>query len=91
MDYRALAELVLMALLGLSALVVAMGFSVKFFLAPILRDLFASGRKPSHLPPGGAAGRLSHMEDRLDAIERDLGRLVEAERFDRQLSGPDND
>lgn len=88
MDYRALAELVLMALLGLSALVVAMGFSVKFFLAPVLRDLFATGRGRSDLPPG-AATRLAHTEDRLDAIERDLGRLVEAERFDRQLSDPD--
>lgn len=89
MDYRALAELVMMALLGLSALVVAMGFSVKFFLAPVLRDLFARSRGPSDLPPDAGTARLAHMEDRLDAIERDLGRLVEAERFDRQLSDPE--
>lgn len=89
MDYRALAELVTMALLGLSGLVLALGFSVKFFLAPVLRDLFAKGRGQADLPPGAAAARLAQMEDRLDGIERELGRLVEAERFDRQLSGPD--
>jgi hypothetical protein len=85
MDYRALAGLVMMALFGLSTLVVAMGFSVKFFLAPVLKDLFPPRQAPGGLTPGAADTRLANIEDRLDAIERGLRQLTEAERFDRQL------
>ena len=42
MDYRALAELVMMSLLGLSTLVFAVGLSVRLFLAPTLRELFGA-------------------------------------------------
>ena len=85
MDYRALAELVMMALLGASTLVVAIGFSVKFFLAPVLKDLLPSGRPTTRGPSEAADLRLANLEDRLDGIETRLRHLAEAERFDRQL------
>ena len=91
MDYRALAELVMMALLGLSGLVLAMGFSVKFFLAPVLKELFPGGRRGGEAPPAVHEARLADVEDRLDAMERSLERLVDAHRFDRQLSEPGDD
>ena len=87
MDYRALAELVLMGLLGLSVLIVALGFSVRAFLAPTLREIFDRlGRNRSGDP--AIAARLERLEDRLSDIERGLERLDAAEQFDRQLQGP---
>lgn len=88
MDYRALAELVMMALLGLSTLVVAMGFSVKFFLAPVLKDLFPQGGSRRGVASDETHLRLANVEDRLDGIEQSLQQLAEAERFDRQLGQP---
>ncbi len=43
MDIRALAESEMMALMGLSVLTIAVGFSVRMFLAPTMRELI--GRK----------------------------------------------
>ncbi len=88
MDYRALAELVMMSLFGLSALAVAVGFSVRAFLAPTLRDLF--GRPPA--TPGERDlldARLHRLEDRLESIERSLDRIAAASEFDRRLGGPE--
>ena len=39
MDIRAIAELVMMALVGLSVLTIAVGFSVRMFLLPAMREL----------------------------------------------------
>ena len=88
MDYRALAELVLMGLLGLSVLTVALGFSVRAFLAPTLRELFDRLGRNRSIEPALMA-RLERLEDRLTDLEGDLERLEAAERFDRQLHGPD--
>jgi hypothetical protein len=87
MDYRALAELVMMSLFGLSTLVFAVGLSTRLFIAPTLRELFGKD-------PGAAkdtpllTAQLSRVEDRLETIERTLDRIHEAQRFDRQLEGP---
>jgi hypothetical protein len=86
-DYRALAELVLMGLLGLSVLTVALGFSVRAFLAPTLRELFDRlGR--NRAGEEALAARLARVEDRLSELEGGIERLEAAERFDRQLQGP---
>ena len=39
MDIRAIPELVMMALVGLSVLTIAVGFSVRMFLLPAMREL----------------------------------------------------
>lgn len=87
MDYRALAELVLMGLLGLSAFVLAVGFSVRAFLAPTLREVFERLGKPQQ---GGVmvGSRLDQMDERLSYIEQSLERLETAQKFDRQLERP---
>ena len=85
MDYRALAELIIFALLGLSVLSVAIGFSIRAFLAPTLRELFAKA------PPESTkllAARLAQLEDRLDSIDASLERIEETSDFDRKLEGP---
>ena len=91
MDYRALAELVMMALLGVSTLVVAMGFSVKYFLAPVLKDLLPREGHTRGVAPDASDRRLANLEDRLDGIERSLQQLAEADRFDRQLGRPSDE
>lgn len=85
MDYRALAELVMFSLLGLSVLAVAIGFSIRAFLAPTLRELFAKAPKDDRL----LAARITQMEDRLDSIDESLARLADKSDFDRRLAAPD--
>lgn len=87
MDYRALAELVLMGLLGLSAFVLAVGFSVRAFLAPTLREIFERLGTPNERD-GMIGSRLDQMDERLAQLEQSLERLEAAERFDRQLERP---
>ena len=87
MDYRALAELVMMSLFGLSTLVFVLGLSVRLFLAPTLRELFGRRSSPQEMGPL-VAERLARIEDRLDGIENGLDRLAAAKDFDRQLEGP---
>ena len=88
MDYRALAELVMMALMGLSVLAVAVGFSFRLFIAPVVRevlDRLGSGRRDDERL---LDSRLTSLEDRLDGIEAGIERLATTQEFDRQLEGP---
>lgn len=88
MDYSALAELVVFSLLGLSILFLAIGFSVRAFLGPVLRDLFGRGVEVSAQDVKLLVGRLEHLEDRLDHVEGSLERIEAAQTFDRKLEGP---
>ena len=87
-DLRALAELIELSLVGLSALVIALGFSVRVFLAPVIRE--AVDRFSSHPlgAPRDTAARLDRLDDRLAALERGVDRIVAAQDFDRRLSAP---
>lgn len=87
MDYRALAELVMMSFVGLSAFAVAIGFSIRVFLAPTLRELFG---RPSATTEDQQLvhARLHQLEERLDSIEGSLDRIAAASDFDRQLDRP---
>lgn len=87
MDNRALAELVMMSLVGLSVFTLAIGFSIRVFLAPTLRELFGRTSTPSD-DQRLLNARLHHLEDRLDSIEHSLGRIADAKDFDRQLEKP---
>ncbi len=81
MDYRALAELVMMSLLGLSTLVIAVGLSVRLFIAPTLRELFGMRREGANL----VERQLADVDLRLDSIEGSLDRLLAGKDFDREL------
>ncbi|MBT8487681.1 MAG: hypothetical protein HKN72_07865 [Gemmatimonadetes bacterium] len=84
MDYRALAELVLMSLFGLSVLCFTIGLSVRLFMAPTLRELFAKTPKDDKL----LAARIAQLEDRLDSIDASLERIADKTDFDRKLERP---
>ena len=87
MDYRALAELVMLSLMGLSVLTFAVGLSLRLFIAPTLRELF--GRRSASSDEQRLLGeRLARIEERLDGIESGVDRLTAATDFDRQLEGP---
>ena len=89
MDIRALAELVMMALMGLSVLAIAVGFSVRMFLAPTIKELI--GRKYAADDDEGQARvrtRIEGIEDRLDSIESGINRLLATSEFDRELVAP---
>jgi len=89
MDYRALSELVMFGLLGLSILTVAVGFSIRVFLAPVLREVFErwGGGQPSQ-DQTLLAARVDAFEDRLTLIEDGLDRIAATQDFDRQLERP---
>ena len=87
MDYRALAELVMMSFFGLSAFAVALGFSIRVFLAPTLRELFGRPATPGE-DQQLLNARLHQLEERLDSIEGALDRIAAASEFDRQLDRP---
>jgi len=75
MDYRALGELMLMAFLGLSALTLAAGFSLRVFIMPTLREL---------LDRAGSDGGDAHTirDARMDALLERTGELeAEIERM----------
>ena len=76
MDLRALAELIELSLVGLSALTIAVGFSVRVFLAPVVRD--AAERLGSRSPEREdvVAMRLDHLGERLAALESAVERLA---------------
>lgn len=84
MDFRALAELVMMSLFGLSVLCFTIGLSVRLFLAPTLRDLF--GKQPGN--DKLLVARITHLEERLDSIDSSLERIADKTDFDRKLEGP---
>lgn len=84
MDYRALAELVMFSLLGLSVLCFTIGLSIRMFVAPTLRELFAKAPADDKL----LASRITQLEDRLDSIDASLERIADKSDFDRKLEGP---
>jgi hypothetical protein len=88
-DYRALAELIMMGLLGLSVLTLAVGFSVRAFLAPTLREVFERLSESREQGPA-LGGRVDRFDERLARIEETLERLEAAQSFDRQLESPES-
>ncbi len=84
MDFAALTELIMASLIGLSILSVAIGFSVRAFVAPTLRELFQKAPEDDKL----LASRITQLEDRLDSIDASLERIADKSDFDRKLEGP---
>ena len=81
MDYRALAELVMMSFFGLSAFCVALGFSIRVFLAPTLRELFAHPSAPTK-DQQLLHARLHQLELEIRAHESILAGELEGGGFD---------
>lgn len=84
MDYRALAEFITTSLLAFSVLAIAMGFTVRVFIAPVLREILGSRRGVSDTDRMLPA-QLTRLEERLDSIEHSLDEIHDARSFDRAL------
>ena len=89
MDYRALAELLWFALLGLSILTAVTGLTLKFVVGPFIRDLVEAYRERSAtLADGGEVHqRLARLEARLVDLHDQVDGLRAGHRFDRELTG----
>jgi len=85
MDYRALGELVWFSLLGLSIFTVVLGFSVRLFLAPVVREVLERLRGDADRRQQLLDVRVERTEERLAEVETQLHRLAAAEEFHRQL------
>ena len=86
MDYRALAELIMLSSFGLATLVFVTGLSIRLFLAPTLRELF-DRHAQTDVERRLLDTRLTQIEGRLDGVEG-LSSPMTPEVFDRQLEGP---
>lgn len=85
MDYRALGELIWFGLLGLSILTLVLGFSVRAFLAPVVREVLGRLRSETDRRQELLHLRVERMEERLSEVETRLHRLAAAEEFHRRL------
>jgi Na+-translocating ferredoxin:NAD+ oxidoreductase RnfE subunit len=84
MDYRALAEFITTSILAFSVLVIAMGFTVRVFVAPVLRE-FLGNRRRSAEADRLLPAQLARLEERLDSIEHSLDEIQDQRTFDRAL------
>ena len=85
MDYRALAELIMLSLMGLSVLAVAVGFSIRAFLAPVIRDVLGARQTGRDKEQQRLEVRLDQVEERLAGIESAVHRIAAVEEFNRAL------
>ena len=90
MDIRAIAELVLMASVGVTMITVAVGFTARVFLAPLLRDAVERFANRPMRDDQLLVARLDQLDDRLAALENGLDRIEAAQDFDRRLSAVDS-
>lgn len=61
------------------------GLVTRFALQPLVKDVAAAIRGGREEWADGVVERLTRLEERLDEQERQLERVVEAERFRREL------
>ncbi|MEQ9400588.1 MAG: hypothetical protein RJQ04_15605 [Longimicrobiales bacterium] len=88
MDYRAIAELIWFTFLGLSVFGVVLGFTVRAFLAPVVREIAAmlvDGRSDRQ---ARSDARIDFLESRVGDLEAELRRVAAAEEFHRELRAP---
>lgn len=91
MDYRAIGELIWFAFLGISVFTVVMGFSVRVFLAPVVRDALVRSRSKADEEQRMLGVRMERVEERLEDIETRMHRLAAAEEFHRRLGSGESD
>jgi hypothetical protein len=84
-DYFGLAQAALLGFIGLSILTICVGFTVRIFLGPVLRDIAERvGTKPTR-DEGLLLRRIDQLDDRLAALEGGIDRIEAAQDFDRRL------
>jgi hypothetical protein len=84
MDYRALAELVWLSMLGLSLFAATSGLTLRFVLKPFLTELLEIFRD-RRVTEGEVAQQLARIEAQLVDLDSELERLRAGADFDRRL------
>lgn len=87
MDYRALAELIWFSFLGVSVFALVTGFSVRLFLAPVVREVLTALGQGRSEEQARLAARLELVEHRLESVEAEVRQVGAAEDFYRSLGG----
>ncbi len=85
MDYRALAELIWFSFLGVSVFALVTGFSVRLFLAPVVREVLAALGQGRADEQARLEARLELVEHRLESVETEIRQVGAAEDFYRSL------
>lgn len=89
MDFGELGVFVLVSLVALSILTVSVGFTVRVFLGPVLRDIAERLASRPTRDDGALIDRLGQLDDRLALLESGLDRIEATQDFDRRLSAVD--
>lgn len=89
MDLRAVAELILMASVGVTMMTIAIGFTVRVFLGPLLRDIAERVASRPAMDESHLLTRVELLDERMAAIESGLDRIEAAQDFDRRLGSVD--
>ena len=85
MDYFVLGQAALLGFVGLSILTVCVGFTVRVFLGPVLRDVAERlANKPTR-DESLLLGRIEQLDDRLAFLESGIDRIEAAQDFDKRL------
>jgi hypothetical protein len=85
-DFFVLGQAALLGFVGLSILTVCVGFTVRVFLGPVLRDVAERlANKPTR-DESLLLGRMEQLDDRLASLEGGIDRLEAAHDFDRRLA-----
>lgn len=90
MDFRAIAELVWFAFLGLSVFTLTTGMVLRFVLKPLIQDMLNAYRERSDrmLEPT-ATERLARLEQRFLEVDGEVDELRAAAEFERRLARGD--
>jgi len=80
-----MAQAALLGFIGLSILTICVGFTVRIFLGPVLRDI---GDRFANKPTRDESlllGRLDQLDERLATLESGMDRIEAAQDFERRL------
>ena len=89
MNFEELGLFALMLMVSLSIFTVAVGFTARVFLAPVLRDIAERFAARPTRDDRLLMSRLDQLDDRLAALENGVDRIEAAQDFDRRLSAVD--
>lgn len=85
MNFEELGIFVLMVMVSLSILTIAVGFTVRVFLSPVLREAVERLGSRAGGNERTLAARLDRLDDRLASLEEGLERMEATQDFDRRL------
>lgn len=90
MNFDELGIFILMTMVSLSILTLAVGFTARVFLGPVLRDIAERFANRPTADERTLLSRLDLLDDRLAALEGGVDRIEAAQDFEKRLSAVDS-